>query len=74
MSTFASVLATIGATALLVIALALVAIAIFAWRTSRQVIRAARAAATSVAAAHALVRRFNPAAGELGAKWIDGPR
>lgn len=79
MSTFASVLAVIGTTALLVIALAIVAIAIFAWRASRQVIRAARAAVTSVAAAHELVRRVSPVVGEvvgeqIRARWINGPR
>jgi len=57
MNTFASVLTIINTTTLLVIALAIVAIAIFAWRASRQVIRAARAAVTSVAAAHELVLR-----------------
>ncbi len=75
MSTFASVLAVIGTTALLVIALAVVAIAIFAWRASRQVIRAARAAVASVAAAHELVRRVSPVVGEqIRARWINGPR
>lgn len=70
MSTFASVLAVIGTIALVVVAIALVALAVFAWHVSRQVIRAARAAATSVAAAHALVRRINPEL--LTAKLISG--
>ena len=51
------------------------AIAIFAWRASRQVIRAARAAVASVAAAHELVRRVSPVVGEqIRARWINGPR
>jgi len=53
-----------------------VAIAIFAWRASRQVIRAARAAVTSVAAAHELVRRFSasPVGEQIRTRWINGPR
>ena len=75
MSTFASVLATVGTIALLIIALACVGIVIFIRRASLHVIRAARTAAASVAAAHELVQRVSPVVGEqIRARWINGPR